>query len=56
MMTFVGVGGFDGGSVDGGHEDVSFDGCEAGSVGGCKDSGCGLNVCDGCCGGIGKVE
>ena len=42
-MTFVGEGGSDCGSVDGGGEDVSVSGCEAGSVDECKDGGCGLN-------------
>ena len=42
-MTFVGEGGAEGGSVDGGGEDVSVCGCEAGSVDECKDGGCGLN-------------
>ena len=72
MVTFVGEGGADVGSVDGGGEDVSEDGCESGSVGGCKYGGygCGQNGCDGedgedgcsksdgdgCCEGGGKVE
>ena len=44
MVTFVGEVGADGGSVDGGGEDVSVCGCEAGSVGECKNGGCGCNV------------
>ena len=52
-MTFVGEVGV--GSLDGGGEDVSDGGCEAGSVGRCKDSGygCGQNVSDGEDGGEG---
>ena len=58
MVTFVGEGGADVGSVDGGGEDVSEDGCESGSVGGCKYSGygCGQNGCDGEDGGDGCRE
>ena len=52
-MTFVGEGGADGGSLDGGGEYVSVGGGEAGSVGEYKDGGCGLNVCDGEDGGVG---
>ena len=43
-MTFVGEGGVDGGSVYVSGEDVCVCGSEAGSVGECKDGGCGLNV------------
>ena len=57
-MTFVGEGGVDGGSVYGGGDDVSVCGCEAGSVGECKDGGCGcgLNVWDGEDGGEGCCD
>ena len=53
MMTFVGQGGVNGGSLDGDSEDVSIGGCEAGSVGEYKNGGCDLNVCDGEDGGDG---
>ena len=55
-MTFVGEGGADGGSVYGSGEDVSVCGCEAGSVGGCQDGGCGLNGYDGEYGGEGCCD
>ena len=44
--------------VDTGDEDVSFCGCEVGSVGEWKDGGygCGLNVCDGEDGGNGCCD
>ena len=59
VATFVGEGGTDCVSVDGGGEDVSVGECNAGSVGECKDGGCDLNLCEGedgsegCCDGEG---